>query len=74
MDLADGSHARRRLSGYGEVIVDCNLDNFTTAAEAREIAAELEQIAVILDGMTHALPGSVAPRTATWPMSGDVWR
>ena len=45
--LEDGSR------GWGEVVVDCELDHFTDAADAREIAAELEQVAVILEGMTH---------------------
>lgn len=45
--LDDGSR------GYGEVIVDCNLYSFTTPAEARELATDLERIAVILEGMDH---------------------
>ena len=39
--------------GWGEAVVDTNLGCFTTAADAREIATELEQIAVILEGMDH---------------------
>ena len=39
--------------GWGQVIVDTNLGYFTEAADAREIATELEQIAVILEGMDH---------------------
>lgn len=39
--------------GWGQVIVDTNLGYFTEAADARALQAELEQIAVILEGMDH---------------------
>ena len=61
--LEDGTRA------WGEVVVDTNLGCFTTAGTAREIAAWLEQVAVILEGMTHTTTvlDSGIDEAAEWP-------